>query len=72
MFIEFEPRPTYAHNSSFSPPAEIIMMMVIIMIDAELMIIITSWWQVPKSADFSLMLASVLHEGALNQDAIEG
>ena len=37
--IEFGPRPTYAHNSSFSPPAEIIIIIIVI-IGAEIIIII--------------------------------
>ena len=36
--IKFGPRPTYVHNSSFSPPADIMMMMV--MIGGEIIIIV--------------------------------
>ena len=40
QFIEFGPRPTYVHNSAFSPPAEIIMIMMIVIIGTEIIIII--------------------------------
>ena len=43
--IEFERCPTYAHNSAFSPPAEIIMIMIVI-IGAEIIIIITIGLQI--------------------------
>ena len=69
QFIEFGPRPTYAHNSSFSPPAEIIMMMVIVMIGAEIMIIITSWCSIKaawRSTKTSLGLVKTISQHLLS------